>query len=120
MRNPIPTALFAGLCAMALALPAEAQEDLSQLGDLNPDEMTWQRVMRDVERGDTSMVNCATGYYITKSGRHGQARALFERCAEDGWTGAMTWMSQLDENGLGAPQDFGPSRRMGPARGQGR
>lgn len=93
-------AALAALCA----LPAAAQ-DADQLGDLNPDEMTWQRVMRDIERGQTTMTNCAAGYYITKSGRHGPARTLFERCADDGWTGAMTWMGQMDENGLGGPQD---------------
>lgn len=89
-----------------LALPVQA-EDSSGLGDLNPEELTLNRVMRDVARGETTMTNCATGYYITKSGRHGLARELFERCAQDGWTGAMTWMSQLDDNGLGAPEDPG-------------
>ena len=73
------------ICGAALAalcvLPAAAQ-DADQLGDLNPDEMTWQRVMRDIERGQTTMTNCAAGYYITKSGRHGPARTLFERCAD--------------------------------------
>lgn len=96
--------------ALLLALPAgagDAVDDAAELGDLNPDEMTLDRVMRDIGRGETSMVNCAQGYYITKSGRHGPARELFERCAGDGWTGAMTWMSQLDENGLGGPQDSG-------------
>lgn len=87
-----------------LALPAAA-EDLSGFGDLNPEELTLDRVMRDIARGETSMTTCATGYYITKSGRHALARELFERCAGDGWTGAMTWMSQLDDNGLGAPED---------------
>jgi len=87
--------------------PAETPPETppEELGDLNPDELTWQRVMRDTERGETSMMNCAMGYMITKSGRHVPARELFERCAADGWTGAMTWMSQLDENGLGAPRD---------------
>ena len=87
-----------------LALPVQA-EDSSGLGDLNPEELTLNRVMRDVARGETTMTNCATGYYITKSGRHGLARELFERCAQNGWTGAMTWMSQLDDNGLGGPED---------------
>jgi uncharacterized protein len=33
------------------------------------------------------------------------ARKLFENCANDGWTGAMTWMSQLEDNGLGGPEN---------------
>ena len=51
------------------------------------------------------MTSCAAGYYITKAGRHVQARKLFSRCADAGYTGAMTWMSQLDDNGLGAPEN---------------
>lgn len=88
-----------------IALPAWAEEDIAALGDLNREELSLNRMMENIARGETSMTTCATGYFITKSGRHGMARELFERCAEDGWTGAMTWMSQLDENGLGAPSD---------------
>lgn len=100
LTGAVLAALLWGLSgAAALA------EDLSQYGDLNPDEMSWQKVIRDVQRGETSMTNCASGYFITKSGRHVPARKLFARCAEDGWTGAMTWISQMDENGLGGPQD---------------
>ena len=51
------------------------------------------------------MVTCASGYMLTKSGNHAAARALFRRCAEAGYTGAMTWMSQLDNNGLGGDYD---------------
>ena len=83
------------------ATPAFADEG----GTLNPEELTLGRVLEDVARGDTSMTNCAAGYYITKSGRHAEARALFQRCAEAGYSGAMTWMSQLENNGLGAPEN---------------
>ncbi|HRK42526.1 MAG TPA: sel1 repeat family protein [Gemmobacter sp.] len=89
--------LILTLCAS----PALADEG----GTLNPEELTLGRVLEDVARGETSMTHCAAGYYITKSGRHEQARALFEACAEAGYTGAMTWMSQLDDNGLGAPEN---------------
>ena len=34
---------------------------------------------------------------------------LFEACAGAGYTGAMTWMSQLDNNGLGG--EYNPMRR---------
>ena len=83
------------------ATPALADEG----GTLNPEELTLGRVLEDVARGETSMTNCAAGYYITKSGRHVEARALFEACADAGYTGAMTWMSQLENNGLGAPEN---------------
>ncbi|MBD3764576.1 MAG: sel1 repeat family protein [Rhodobacterales bacterium] len=85
------------------ATPAWAEPE--DLGTLNPDEMTMGRVMDNIARGQTDMTTCAAGYLITKSGRHGMARELFLRCAEAGYTGAMTWMGQLDDNGLGAPEN---------------
>ncbi|MFN6953022.1 MAG: sel1 repeat family protein, partial [Albidovulum sp.] len=94
------------LAALGFAAPARADEaGLEEAGTLNPEEMTIARILDDAERGITSMTNCAAGYYITKSGRHVEARRLFERCTDDGYTGAMTWMSQLDDNGLGAPEN---------------
>jgi TPR repeat protein len=87
------------------AVPAFADDSASSYGTLNPEELTLNRVLEDVARGETTMTNCAAGYLITKSGRHAQARAVFGPCAEAGYTGAMTWMSQLDDNGLGAPED---------------
>jgi len=91
------------LILVALAGAAQAEE--AGQGDLNPPEMSLDRVLRDVNRGETSMTNCASGYFMTKSGDHRAAREVFGLCAQRGWTGAMTWMSQLDDNGLGGPED---------------
>ncbi|MEJ6402683.1 tetratricopeptide repeat protein [Yoonia sp. 2307UL14-13] len=91
--------LFSLIAAPALA------EDLSEYGTTNPDEMTWQRYVEDAENGKTGMALCSMGYALTKSGDHDAARTLFLNCAEDGYTGAMTWMSQLDNNGLGGEYD---------------
>jgi uncharacterized protein len=74
-------------------------------GMLNPDEMSLGRVIENVANGEVSMTTCAAGYMITKSGRHAEARHLFERCADAGYTGAMTWMGQMEDNGLGAPEN---------------
>lgn len=74
-------------------------------GVLNPDEMTWQSILDRAEGGETGMVLCSTGYMLTKSGDHAAARTLFKNCADAGYTGAMTWMSQLDNNGLGGEYD---------------
>lgn len=86
-----------------IATPIAAFSDAG--GTLNPDEMSLGRVMDNIANGETSMTTCASGYLITKSGRHAEARQLFERCAAAGYTGAMTWMGQLDDNGLGAAED---------------
>lgn len=90
------------LCCL-IASPALAEDD--DFGTLNPDEMSLGRVMENIRRGQTDMSSCAAGYLITKSGRHGLAREVFETCANDGYSGAMTWMSQLDNNGLGGAYD---------------
>lgn len=89
MRYLILTAL--------LALPAAADE----FGTLNPSELTWQSMRDKAASGETSMTVCASGYMMTKSGDHETARTIFEQCAKAGYTGAMTWMGQLDNNGLG-------------------
>ncbi|PZR48045.1 MAG: hypothetical protein DI537_59200, partial [Stutzerimonas stutzeri] len=47
-----------------------SQADAGAGGTLNPEELTLNRVMKDIAEGRTSMTICATGYYITKSGRH--------------------------------------------------
>jgi TPR repeat protein len=86
-----------------IALPALAEEDL---GALNPPEMGMDRVMDNIRRGQTDMTTCAAGYYFTKKGDHGDARDIFELCAtKGGYTAAMTWMGQLDNNGLGGEYD---------------
>jgi uncharacterized protein len=90
--------------SLLLILPFPALAETSaDLGTLNPDEMSLDRVLEDTENGKITMTNCASGYMMTKSGRHAMARRVFERCAGAGYTGAMTWMSQLDDNGAGAP-----------------
>ena len=91
------------LCLALSALPALAEG--TGEGTLNPEELSLNRALRDALEGETSMTTCASGYLMTKSGQHDMARRLFEACVEDGYTGAMTWMSQLENNGLGAPED---------------
>ena len=98
MRMLIATALIAGLfCA------AQAEEDTG--GTLNPEELTLNSAIAKAARGETSMMVCAMGYPVTKQGDHEEARTILEACANNGWTAAMTWMSQLENNGLGADED---------------
>lgn len=94
--------LLLPLC-LALFLPASANAD--EYGTLNPEEMSFNSVMEKVARGEVDMVTCSHGYHITKAGRHVPARQLLEQCAEAGYTGAMTWMAQLTNNGHGGPED---------------
>jgi uncharacterized protein len=100
MRYRLSAPLVALACCCG---PAFAEGE--SLGSLNPDEMSLGRMVEDATDGKTTMSVCASGYLMTKSGRHDAAREVFERCAESGYTGAMTWMSQLDDNGLGAAEN---------------
>lgn len=97
-----------------LPLPALAEDDPGLYGTTNPEEMTLGRYVGSARAGTVDMVICSSGYLATKSGRHEEARAIFEACAEAGWTQAMTWMSQLDHNGLGGEED--PDRAADWAR----
>jgi len=90
--------------ALALAATPLAAQDAPG-GTLNPPEMGRDRVLGNVETGRLDMMTCASGYYLTKKGDHAAARRLFRACAEAGYTGAMTWMGHLDNNGLGADHD---------------
>ena len=97
--------LLAGTVAVAAEDRSTVTDDH---GTLNPQDTGFGRVMRNIDNGVTDMATCANGYHITKAGRHEAARKLFEACAAAGYTGAMTWMSQLDNNGLGG--DYNPDR----------
>lgn len=91
--------------ALMIATSATAEEDPSVYGTLNPEELTWQSQVDKAREGHTDMSVCASGYMMTKSGDHASARAIFEACADAGYTAAMTWMGQMDNNGLGGAYD---------------
>lgn len=103
MRRLLMTcALLSAVCTAPVFAEPVPEEGL---GVLNPDEMSLNRALNDAIEGKTSMTVCASGYLMTKSGQHQMARTLFLNCVEDGYTGAMTWMSYLEDNGFGGPMD---------------
>ncbi len=93
---------------LLVAAPVFAQDtdDDDPGGVLNPDEMSLSGSLAKALRGDVDMVICSQGYLMTKKGSHEEARRIFEACAEKGWTGTMTWMSYMEQNGFGG--DFDP------------
>lgn len=72
---------------------------------MNPDEMSLNSALQKAIQGDVGMVVCSQGYLMTKKGSHEEARKIFENCAKAGYTGTMTWMSYMEQNGFGAPED---------------
>ena len=92
--------------SLLMATTSAAQTVEDEYGTLNPQDTGFGRVMSNIDNGVTDMVTCTTGYFITKFGRHEAARTLFKSCAEAGYAAAMTWMGQMDNNGLGG--DYNP------------
>jgi len=99
--------LSALVIALMLAQPALANDDddPDTGGTLNPDEMSLNRALSRALEGDVDMVVCAQGYLMTKKGSHDDARTIFEHCAAQGWTGTMTWMSYMEDNGFGGDEN---------------
>jgi hypothetical protein len=98
-------AVFAILLAgTAFAEPPATVED--DLGILNPQDTGLEMLTRKIELGVIDSVTCSLGINVTKTDNHELARQLTRRCAEAGYTKAMTWMSQLENNGLGG--DYNP------------
>ncbi|MCP5236514.1 MAG: sel1 repeat family protein [Zoogloeaceae bacterium] len=56
-------------------------------------------------RQPPSMTMCAHGYWAEKCGDHATAHAIFDRCIEAGYAGAMIWKALLLEDGSGVEQD---------------
>lgn len=83
--------------------PATVEDDL---GVLNPQDTGVEMLTRKIEMGVIDSVTCSLGINVTKNNNFVLARKLTRRCAEAGYTKAMTWMSQLENNGLGG--DYNP------------
>lgn len=80
-------------------------DDLDDGGTLNPDEMSLNSSLAKAINGEVDMVICAQGYLMTKMGNHRDARKIFENCSDAGYTGTMTWMAYMEQNGFGADED---------------
>lgn len=92
------------LAGAAHAQSPETVED--ELGILNPQDTGVEMLKRKIEMGVIDSVTCSLGINATKNDNHELARKLTRRCAEAGYTKAMTWMSQLENNGMGG--DYNP------------
>ncbi|MEM8851001.1 MAG: sel1 repeat family protein [Pseudomonadota bacterium] len=96
----LPLMLLAGL---AHAEPRATVDD--ELGILNPQDTGREMLIRKIEMGVIDSVTCSLGINVAKINDHVLARDLARRCADAGYAKAMTWMSQLENNGLGGAYD---------------
>lgn len=107
LLRPLPASLalfLAGFATTGFADPPQKVEDTH--GILNPDDTGRDMLVRKIEMGVIDSVTCSLGINVTKNDNHELARKLTRDCAEAGYTKAMTWMSQLENNGLGG--DYNP------------
>jgi TPR repeat protein len=101
-RTLLSLLLFAGASIGQAEAPAKIE---NEFGILNPEDTGVAMLKRKIEMGVIDSVTCSLGINATKNSDHGLSRNLTRLCAEAGYTKAMTWMSQLDNNGLGAEFD---------------
>lgn len=103
MKSKLPKLVLA-LCLASTCALAEADPPVNvenEHGTLNPDDTGKEMIVRKIEMGIIDSVTCSLGINVTKNDDFELARKLTRACAEAGITKAMTWMSQLENNGLG-------------------
>lgn len=104
MRSLVLALFTVALTGAGHAEPRNTVED--DLGVLNPQDTGVRMLTRKIEMGVIDSVTCSLGINVTKNNNHELSRKLSTRCAEAGYTKAMTWMSYLENNGLGG--DYNP------------
>lgn len=105
MKSIMKMAVIACQCLVYSMLPSDLYANDLDTGQLNPEEMSLLKSVERAEQGKVDFVTCAQGYLLTKKGDHKLARVIFEECARQGYTGAMTWLSYMEDNGFGAPEN---------------
>lgn len=103
MRTLILSFLALLWAATGHAEPPSMVED--EVGILNPQDTGREMLTRKIEMGVIDSITCSLGINATKYDDHELSKKLARRCAEAGYTKAMTWMSQLENNGLGGDYD---------------
>jgi TPR repeat protein len=90
------------MLALTVATPAMTDE----FGVKNPEELSLEGMMDRLRHGEIDPMNYAIGYGAAKSGRHEEAREIFQEAIDrTGSVQAMTWMSWIEDNGLTGPED---------------
>jgi hypothetical protein len=98
----------ASIFTIVLSIPCYGETPKTiedDFGVLNPQDTGVAMIKRKVAMGVIDSVTCSLGINVTKINDHVLARKLTKQCAEAGFTKAMTWMSQLEDNGMGGDYD---------------
>ena len=103
MRTWYLTFILVLLASVCQAQSRDTVED--EFGILNPQDTGVEMLKRKINMGVIDSITCSLGINVTKNDDHVLARKLTRKCAEAGYTKAMTWMSQLEDNGMGGDID---------------
>jgi len=104
MKSLPLAALIVCLATLSSAEAPQTVED--DHGVLNPQDTGLEMLKRKIAMGVIDSVTCSLGINMTKTSDLVLSRKLTRACAEAGYTKAMTWMSQMENNGLGG--DYNP------------
>jgi len=104
---------LAALWLSAATLPAHAlipptscggpPDENGQVSDLSMEYWVHQ---------EPSMTMCAYGYWAEKCGDHATAMAIFNKCIDAGYVGAMIWKALMLESGSGVERDDAASAEL--------
>lgn len=92
------------LTLVFFACPVSAESEVDD-GYHNPESGSIAHFVRRLEAGEVDPMGAIYGYAAAKSGDHKTARRIFEFYALRGNVQAMTWMSWLEDNGFGGPEN---------------
>ncbi|MGH1413375.1 MAG: sel1 repeat family protein [Pelagimonas sp.] len=74
-------------------------------GVLNPEELSLRGALDRMRYGETHPMMGVIGYGAAKEGNHAVAREIFDELSQQGDVQGMTWLSWMEDNGLGAPEN---------------
>ncbi len=97
---------------LCLAAPVSAQTFTTENYDpgdgdgvLNPEELSMRGALDRMRYGERHPMMGIIGYGAAKEGNHAVAREIFEELSQNGDVQGMTWLSWMEDNGLGAPEN---------------
>ena len=90
---------------MAQTYTDEGYDPGDEAGVLNPEELSLRGALDRMRYGETHPLMGIIGYGAAKEGNHKVAREIFEEMSRDENVQGMTWLSWMEDNGLGAPEN---------------
>ena len=97
-----------GLCLFAASAAVADERDTQvsdEYGTRNPEELSLRGALDRLRQGEDHPMTAALGYGAAKAGMHDEAREIFADSASRDNVQGMTWLSWMEDNGLGGPEN---------------